>query len=184
MSKGVIAILCGSSGSGKTTTLQRLLESLPTDEVKCRGILCPPVLGEGRKIGIDLLDVSNRKTARLAEVNLTGETSLATHRWKLDPQTVQLGNEILRHAVPCDFLFLDELGPLEYERGEGLMEGFPAINSHNYQLALITIRPSLLGVAKGCWPDARVFDVSQADQNRLLRNLTLLVNAVINFTHS
>lgn len=180
MNKGEISILSGSSGSGKTTALLRLLESLPTDAVKCRGILCPPVFEEGRKTGIDLLDVSNRKTARLAEVNLTGDTSLATHGWKLDPQTVQKGNDILRHSIPCDLLFVDELGPLEYERGEGLMEGFPAINARNYQLAFVTIRPSLLGAAMSCWPDARVFNVNQADQDALIHKLRELVEQVMN----
>ena len=176
----MIAILSGNSGSGKTTTLLRLLESLSTDVVKCRGILCPSVIEEDRKSGIDLFDVSNRKTTRLAEVNITGETSLATHGWKLDPQTAQLGNEILRRAIPCDLLFVDELGPLEYERGEGLTEGFPAIHSRDYQLALVTIRPSLLGAALSCWPDARVFDVNHADQDGLISKLIDLVDEVMN----
>lgn len=182
MTKGEIAILCGSSGSGKTTALLHLLEYLIPAAPVCRGILCPPVFQEDSKIGIDLLDVSNRKTARLAEVNQTSETSLATHGWKLDPQTVHMGNEILRHSVPCDLLFVDELGPLEYERGEGLMEGFPAINSRNYQLAFVTIRPSLLSAALNCWPNALVYDVNVADQNALIRRLSELVKLKTNFS--
>jgi len=101
MSKGEIAILSGSSGSGKTTALLRLLESLPTNAVICRGILCPPVFEEGRKTGIDLLDVSNHKTARLAEVNLTGETSLATHGTKMETRSPNHTNG-QRHFAPFD----------------------------------------------------------------------------------
>lgn len=183
MNKGGICILCGSSGSGKTTTLLHLLADLSPEALDCRGILCPPVFKEGKKNGIDLLDVSTRETARLAELNLTGETNLATRGWILDPQAVHLGNAILRNATPCDIFFVDELGPLEFERGEGLMEGFPAINSRQYQLAIVTVRPSLLSAALRCWPDACVFDVNQADQEALVHKIIEVIHKTMNFSH-
>lgn len=182
MNKGGICILCGSSGSGKTTILLHLLEDLSPEALECRGILCPPVFQEGKKTGINLLDVSTRKTTSLAEMNLTGETHLATRGWKLDAQAVLHGNEILRNATPCDVLFVDELGPLEYERGEGLMEGFPAINSRAYQLAIVTVRPSLLNAALRCWPDACVFDVNQANQEALVHKIKELIDETLNFS--
>lgn len=178
--KNGICILCGSSGSGKTSALLRLLESLSSTAWACRGIICPPVFFEGNKIGIDLLNVSTRESTRLADVNLTGETSLATRGWKFNDQTVRFGNQILQNSIPCDLLFVDELGPLEFERGEGLMEGFPVINSRAYQLALVTIRPSLLGAALRCWPEALVLDVNQANQDALVSKLLKLIEKALN----
>ncbi len=179
MTRSSVCILCGSIGSGKTTTLLRLLERLSPTLLVCRGILCPPVIEAGTKTGIDLIDVSTRESTRLAELNRSGEKNLATRGWKFDAQAVQRGNEILRNATPCDVLFVDELGPLEYKRGEGLMEGFPALNSRAFQLAFITIRPSLLSAALGCWPDALVFDLNQVKQDALVQELLDILDQTI-----
>ena len=175
MSEGSICILCGSSGSGKTTALVRMLDLITLTNLTCRGILCPPVFRDGEKTGIDLYDVSTGDVHSLAELNLTRETNLATHGWKLDARVVKLGNEILNLAIPCDILFVDELGPLEFERGEGLMEGFRAINSRAYQFAFVTIRPSLLNAALQRWPDATVFSVIRSDQDSLIMKMLELV---------
>lgn len=175
MNNGRILILCGSSGSGKTTVLLRLLDFLADRHLICRGILCPPVTHDGRKMYIDLLDVSTQKVVHLAEPNMTGDTILATHGWKLNPQAVHFGNKILEDAVPCDILFVDELGPLEYEREEGFLEGFAAINSGEYQIAFITVRPTLLDAALQRWPHAEVVNVNRSDQQSILRDLQTMI---------
>jgi nucleoside-triphosphatase THEP1 len=171
MSDNSIYLLCGSSESGKTTTLLRFLDQVESLNLDCRGILCPPVFEDSQKTAINILNVSSREERHLAVLNLTQATELATHRWILDTGAVEWGNTLLEKAVPCDILFVDELGPLEYDRGQGLIEGFTAIDSSAYQLALVTLRPSLLEKALLRWPSAKVIQVSRSNQAAILREL-------------
>ena len=112
----------------------------------------------------DIVDVAAGETRRLAEINNDQTTNLATARWKLEAAVVDWGNLILQKSTPCDILFVDEMGPLEYDRGEGLVEGFKAVESRAFQLALVTIRPSLLEKALQRWPDAKVIQIDRENQ--------------------
>lgn len=178
MKKGTIIILCGESGSGKTTLLLNLLEQLANSNLMRKGILSPPELEDGQKKGINLLNVFTGEECHFAAPNDTGETKLATHGWKMDPKAVDYARETLKQATPCDILFVDELGPLEFNRGEGLMEGFSAIDSRSYHLAFVTIRPSLLESALGRWPDAKVVNVTGETRDILLTELLELVQRI------
>ena len=58
------------------------------------------------------------------------------------------GNQTLNTSTPCDVLVVDELGPLEFERGIGLQNGFTAIDSRNFDFALVVIRPITVRVCR------------------------------------
>jgi nucleoside-triphosphatase THEP1 len=74
------------------------------------------------------------------------------------------GNEVLRAATPCDVLIVDELGTLEFDRGEGWLTGLSAIDAGDYRLGVVVIRPELLAVAQRRWPHAQVIAIEAADQ--------------------
>ena len=166
-----IFLLCGSSGSGKTTTLLRLLEMLESLSLDCRGVLCPPGFTNDEKTYIEIMDVASGDTRRLAEINHDQTQTLATAWWKLEPNAVGWGNQILQRSTPCDILILDEIGPLEFNREEGLVEGFKAVESREYQLALVTMRPSLLEKALHRWPDAKVIQIDRENQMAVISQL-------------
>jgi len=168
---GHIILLCGSSGAGKTTTLLKLLELLKSHNLDCRGVLCPPGFTKADKTHIEIMDVASNEKQLLAELNRDQTTRLATTTWKLDPAAVDWGNQVLTKSTPCDVLFVDEMGPLEYERGEGLTEGFKALETRAFQLSLVTIRPSLLEKARPRWPDAQVIQVARENQAAIIDQL-------------
>ena len=87
------------------------------------------------------------------------QTGLETRHWSFFPEIVQWGNQALENAVPCDLLIVDELGPLEFTRGEGWIAGLAAVDSGSYQSALVVIRPSLLKMAGQRWKIFRVIDL-------------------------
>lgn len=177
MRTGNIVILCGDSGSGKTTLLLKLIEQLKKNKLIKKGILSPAVFEDARKTGINLLNVYTGEEYSFAKPNDSGEGVLATRGWRMDPKAVEYAKATLKLATPCDILFVDELGPLEFDRGEGLIEGFSALNSRAYQLALVTIRPTLLDKARALWPDAKVLVVTRDSQDDLILELIEMINS-------
>jgi nucleoside-triphosphatase THEP1 len=111
------------------------------------------------------------KTAIQVEDLRTGERRLLASReavdcqgpklgsWQFSEAALAWGDERLREASPCDLLVVDELGPLEFERGEGWRSGFAAITDGVYRQALVVVRPEYLHVARQRWPEARVLRV-------------------------
>ena len=62
-------------------------------------------------------------------------------------------------GVPPRLLVVDELGPLEFVRGVGLMAGLAAVDEGRYAAAFVVVRPALVDEALRRWPDATVLDV-------------------------
>jgi len=172
-----IIILSAEKGSGKTTALIRLLEKLKTLNLHTRGVLSPPVEVNGNKAAIDLMDANTGLRKRLAVPATEENPEPSGLHWRFDSGTLDWGNRLLADAVPCDILFVDELGPLEFYRGEGLMKGFFALDSRRFLVALVTIRPALLEKALARWPDAAVNKVTIEEQSRLVNKLFRLITS-------
>jgi hypothetical protein len=160
MSSGEINIITGNLQSGKTSLCQELAQKAKEQGVQLAGLISPGVFREGKKNGIDVINLSNWERQRLAVLREKDQTGLETQRWSFYPEIVQWGNQVLLNAVPCDLLVVDELGPLEFNRGEGWIAGLAAVDSGNYQSALVVIRPSLLEMAGQRWKISRVFDLN------------------------
>ena len=63
-----LLILSGEIGSGKTTLLLNFLDQLKEYGLQIHGILTPPVIVNGEKTGIDLVDLKTgeRKRSRIS----------------------------------------------------------------------------------------------------------------------
>ncbi len=101
---------------------------------------------------------------RLAELLRDQGSLISTQRWAFLLEAVEMGNQILMDAVPCDLLVIDELGPLEFDRGEGWVKGFESVSSGEYKAAIVVIRPSLLDKALMRWEVDRVINLDEPDQ--------------------
>lgn len=159
-------ILTGLPGSGKSTLSQAIVQHAREVQLDLKGVLSPPVFESGEKTAIDLLDLASGERTRLAKLRRTraDTTLISTQRWAFDPNIVEKGEEILHASTPCELLVIDELGPLEFERGEGWLAGLTAVDSGNYQSALVVVRPRLLEYALNRWPDARQVEIQSVDQ--------------------
>ncbi|MFO7545659.1 MAG: nucleoside-triphosphatase, partial [Trueperaceae bacterium] len=125
------------------------------------GVLSPAVLQDGHKVAIDLVDLTSGTTRQLAASRRGDRAGETTERWRFDAAALTWGNEVLRSAAgsPFDVLMVDELGPLEFQRGSGLLAGLDAIDGLARGVAIVVVRPSLLEAATERWPDALVVDV-------------------------
>jgi hypothetical protein len=149
-------LLSGASGAGKTGAAQAAAAALHARGWRVAGVLSPGVWAEGRQVAINIVDLAGGQARRLAEradlaPALPGP---ATRRWQFDSQALDWANEVLARAAPCDLLVVDELGPLGFERGEGLTAGLAAADADGFRLGLFVVRPALLHLAYARWPGA------------------------------
>jgi nucleoside-triphosphatase THEP1 len=117
-----------------------------------RGLVSPAVMDGNRKIGIDLLDLASGECCRLAYRKGEADGDLATPDWQMVSETLQWGNAILEGINACELFILDELGPLEFSQGLGLMAGLRFVDAHRDIPTFVVVRPSLLDAARQRWP--------------------------------
>jgi len=81
--------------------------------------------------------------------------------WDFDEKVLEWGSTVFSAACPCDVLFVDELGPLEIERGQGWIEAMDAVRSRLYRTCILVIRPELLPRATALFRVSRIVDLEQ-----------------------
>ena len=175
-----ILLISGEIESGKTTTLTKVLERISGLNIIVRGVLSPPVIMGQEKTAINILDLSTGETRQLAILNNGKAGGIHTKRWQFDETVLAWGNEILSRSVPCDLLVVDELGPLEFNRNEGFVNGLKAIDSGQFHAALVVVRPSLLESALQRWPGAEVFEVNRQAQAEYVKRIITAIENLVN----
>jgi nucleoside-triphosphatase THEP1 len=164
---GKLIILTGEIGSGKSTLCRKISEKLQKSGGIVKGVICPPTYEGEIKTGIEIVSLSDGSHHQLARLREPSSTGLLTHRWDFDEQVTAWGNQVIGDSIPCDVLIIDELGPLEFDHGTGFTNGFSALDSRRYQLALVVIRPSLVDKARLRWPDAKLTTVTAESRDGL-----------------
>jgi nucleoside-triphosphatase THEP1 len=143
-----IVILTGERSAGKTTVCRKTITLAQTRGYTCGGILTLSAVNDVR----DVLDVHGGHVRRLTvepnDLDADSRAVVVQGRFHFDPETMDWGNDVLAHVATCHLLVVDELGPLEIERGQGWQKAFDALRGNNYALALVVVRPELLKQAE------------------------------------
>jgi iron complex transport system ATP-binding protein len=160
-----LLLITGLSGIGKTTWCNQLVQHARQQGKSVKGLLSPAVFENGRKTAIDLVNLETGERRQLATLRSDRSARLVTTQWQFDPDMVNWGNDILHDLSGGDLLIIDELGPLEFLRGEGFLEGLRLIDEGRYQLACVVVRPSLLPQAQQRWSQAHVVSGSVGEHN-------------------
>lgn len=153
-------IVTGEIGAGKTTFCSRIAELGRQAGLTVGGIISPGVFKNGRKVAIRATHLKNDETRLLAKLHSGEASGPSTKRWSFREESVQWGNRVLAQTAPCDFLIVDELGPLEFERGEGWVEGLTLIDEGRFDAAFVVVRPYLVPQALERWPAAHTIRLS------------------------
>jgi nucleoside-triphosphatase THEP1 len=154
-------IISGYSGSGKSTWCAEIADLLRVSDVSVGGILCLPVFDGIHKVGFEMVDLNTneRRQCGFRDTDLHGGISIGC--WNLDSEVLAWGNLILNASISKEVIIIDELGPLEFDQGKGLLEGLRLLDEGDYQTALVVIRPELLGFARQRWPNAMVVQIGE-----------------------
>lgn len=157
-----LLLVTGLSGAGKTTWCLRLAQAAGEEGLTVAGILSPGIFIGSRKLGIGVRDLYGGEERQLARLRENEDAELATPRWVFEAEALDWANQKLGSYPMTDVLIIDELGPLEFLRGEGLISGLARIDSGNYRTACVVVRSSLLPKALQRWPHALVVDGGKA----------------------
>jgi len=146
----MIGLLTGSIGIGKTSLCQRLVALLRQQGLEPAGILAPALIDDqGMKIGIRLLriETEEERVLALVEGDLRGPR---TGRYAFDADVMAWGLSGLRRALrgQYDLVLIDEIGPLELLRGEGLAPVLGDLRDLCEPHVLIVVREALTEVLR------------------------------------
>ena len=156
---GRLIIVTGPSGSGKTRWCQGLAEQAMLLGIQVRGLLSPAVFEGESKTGIDLLDLGTGSRRHLAVHRREDGEDKNWGAWRFNEQSLDWGNAVLKVTTTCQLFILDELGPLEFQHGVGLSDGFGVLAGRGYHLACVVVRESLLEAGLALWPWAEVLSL-------------------------
>ena len=167
-STGKIILVTGNRDTGKNRFCQRILEFSQRSKKDCAGILSLKLINNNETSGYEVLDIrSNEK--RILATHIPDST-IVLGDWFFNPQTLIWGNKKLKSATPCDLLIIDEIGPLELELGNGWQYAIPVLNEGQFSLALVVIRPELLGTLRNLLtkPVILVIDAAEGEALEVL----------------
>ncbi len=153
-----LIIVTGLSGAGKTTWCQNLVKNAKSENLSINGILSPGRFQGDKKIGINIVNLASGEEKKLASLNEKDQTRLSTPRWAFNADSMIWANQVLENANVWDLLIIDEIGPLELLRNEGLLAGLKLIDEGRYKVACVVVRSSLLLKALQRWPEALVIN--------------------------
>ena len=136
---GRVVILTGERGAGKSTVCRETVAL-----AQAEGYTCGGVLTLSRPEGtLDVLDVQSGDLRQLT-VGLDAGSAVIQGRFRFDLSTLAWGNRSIANAAACNLLVVDEVGPLEIERGGGWQSAFGILKEGDFSLALVVVRPELV----------------------------------------
>jgi len=140
-----LALVTGDIKVGKTTVVGQVVALARARGYICAGLWAPAHVVDGRKVGIQAMDLSSGERRLLARV-ATDEAGERLGRYTFDPTVIAWANGILAAAVAAqpDLLLIDEIGPLELERGGGLAPVLELLAAGRVPRALVVVRAWLL----------------------------------------
>lgn len=120
-------LLTGEVGSGKTTVCQRVVEGCRLLDIPVAGLLSLPLVGpQGQRLAIQAVDLTTGAREVLARLGESEGTRLGPYTFA--PEAVRWALAVLERDVAAPGLLLvDEIGPLELWRGEGLAPALPPL---------------------------------------------------------
>lgn len=163
-----VILLTGDKGVGKSTVCQQVAARARAAGYAVAGVLSPPeVAPDGGKVGIWVEDARTGARRRLAvATHLRRGLPVETTHWSFNEDVLQWGAEVIAQATPCDLLLIDELGPLELERGAGWTAAFDVLRGGDYRWAVVVVRPSLCAPLRHRLAGLTLETVHVTDANR------------------
>ena len=170
----MIIIITGNRGVGKTTLLLKLIRELKKNGTDPLGIITPAIYNEdNNKVGFYALDIATSEQWELGRSDkLLGGPSYGPFSFSETGFTK--ANEILKKVLCEGFedVFLDEIGPLEMEKGYGFFPILYLLSSFNIDRNLyLVIRVELIDKFVGRFiadKEYRIIEITPENRNEII----------------
>ena len=161
-------ILTGAPGTGKTTVLQKVVETLKTHGVSVGGMLSREVRKSGIRVGFEILDYSNGNQGWLAHINQNAGPQVGKYRVNIQDLEAIGAQAIIDAAENCQIIAIDEIGPMELYSQKFKQAVELAFQSGKLVLAIVHAKATdpLVTTAKQR-EDAETFTVTGANRDML-----------------
>jgi nucleoside-triphosphatase THEP1 len=174
--KNNIFIITGEVRTGKTLLISNVISSLLKSKVKVAGVYSPARFDGDVKTGIYLVDISSQVKRLLADYQPGWDPENLKREWKMDPEVLSWGNEVLQNSLPTEVLIIDELGFLEFEKKQGWMSAFEIMEGNDFKIAIVVVRTGLLENARAKWTGAKIVYMENPSQIKV--NTEFLIDQV------
>lgn len=137
-----VFIISGSVGQGKTTCIEKIIETLKENNIKVGGFYSPRILENNITTGYDIVEIINNTREKYLRRN--GDESLSTiGKFSIYPQGFAFGSETLLAAeiLNSDIIVIDEIGALELEH-KGWSNNLTELLNSSESHILISVRDS------------------------------------------
>ena len=165
--EGKIIIVTGKIGSGKSTLCNQLAAYFRAAGWQVSGLISRGIFTDNQKKAIAVVNIGDGEVRQLATYRsrpVPVNDELLPYHWDFDTAALVWGNQVFNQIGLTDLLVVDELGPLEMIRNQGWTAAISALDAHNFRLALLVIRPSLLSQAVKHWPRAQVVTITDVKE--------------------
>ncbi|MCW4021675.1 MAG: nucleoside-triphosphatase [Candidatus Bathyarchaeota archaeon] len=108
-----IVLLTGASGVGKSSVFWRTVKCLKAKGLEIRGTLCQDLHESGKRVGLEMMDISNGEKAWLARINYPGVRKVSNYTVNLLDLDVLGASAIFDALHNGDVIAIDEIGPME-----------------------------------------------------------------------
>jgi nucleoside-triphosphatase THEP1 len=152
-----LALVTGDVEVGKTTAVGRVVALARARGYVCGGLWAPAHVVDGKKTGIEVVDLAGDERRLLARMSAV-EAGRRMGRYTFDPAVVAWANHVLAEAIAArpDLLVVDEIGPLELERGGGLAPALESLAAGGMPRLLVVVRAWLLDALRARLPARQV----------------------------
>ena len=165
-----VVLITGPIDSGKTTSLERLVEIEKTKGNSPTGIIGRGVFDGEAKIGFDAVDVSAGSSWPLARIGKEIKDGFSVGKFTFSNEALELAQATLLNFRQNGVVFLDEVGPLELA-GEGYADCLRTLLDSNIARLYISVRSECLqGFEREFLGSIHVTIVSVTDFDRKIQD--------------
>lgn len=156
-----IFIVTGGIGQGKTTQVQKIVDSLTKRNISVSGILAPRIIKDGLTIGYDIVDIETNNQEPFLRNNIDDNLPKIGN-YTISPQGLENGINILTKSAlnNSSLVVIDEIGKLELNDQGWAANVAELVNGSS--VLLFAVRDSFTGQVIKKWnlKDCSVFTVS------------------------
>lgn len=163
-----IFILTGAPGTGKTTVLQKVVDTLKNRGVSVGGMLSREVRKNGIRVGFEIMDYSSGRQGWLAHINQNAGPQVGKYRVNIQDLEAIGVQAIIDAVEKCQIIAIDEIGPMELYSPKFKQTVESAFQSGKLVLVIVHAKAAdpLITSAKQR-EDAELFTVTSANRDVL-----------------